>query len=139
MKIRTCLIIFLLLIIQINVFASVEYTSDQNNDGEPDQWFVIEEGIILRIDSDRNYDGIIDHILIYNDKGIKEYEELDYNYDGIMDDFYYFEDGQLSRREIDSNYDEQIDIWVELEDGKYIKRMEQDTDFDGERDVIKEY
>ncbi len=139
MKIRTSLIIFLLIVLHFNVLASVEYTSDQNNDGEPDQWFLMENGIIIRIESDRNYDGIIDNVLIYNENGIMEYEELDYNYDGIMDDFYYFEEGLLAIREIDSNYDEEIDIRVLLEEGKYVRRIERDTNFDGELDLIKEY
>lgn len=132
-------ILFIFLFIIISLHASVEYTSDQNNDGKPDQWFLLENGIIIRIDSDRNYDGIIDNSLIYNDQGVMEYEELDYNYDGEMDDFYFFEEGVLSRREIDSNYDSEIDIWILLDDGRYVKKLERDVDFDGELDIVKVY
>ncbi len=67
------------------------------------------------------------------------YEEFDFNYDGDMDDFYYFEEGTLSRQEIDTNFDRQIDMWIYLHEGMYVSRIERDLDFDGKVDRVTDY
>lgn len=88
---------------------------------------------------DRNNDGKTDYAAKLDDWGRKVREAMDFNYDGYFDDFLYYGRGVLVREEIDSNYDRQVDIWVYIEGGIYIARVEQDTNFDGVPDVVKDY
>jgi hypothetical protein len=113
--------------------------SDENDDGEPDQWIEELGNDQFRISKDRNFDGTADYALLYHGDGYKEYEELDFNYDGEMDDFYFYAGGILDYRTVDTNYDGKIDLWVYLSEGVYVAKIERDTDYDGEPDYIKEY
>jgi hypothetical protein len=118
--------------------ASTTYDVDQNKDGNPDQWYEVDDGRVLSARQDRNYDRQVDYLVEYDRDGRKTREEMDFNLDGRMDDFCYFEKGALVRQEIDSNFDDRIDVWVFLE-GPYIRRYEMDKDFNGQVDVIKDY
>ena len=123
----------------ISHLCAAPNTTDGNNDGYPDHWVEKTNGSISKISLDRNYDTKIDHIIEYDEEGLKIYEESDFNFDGIMDDFYFFEQGRLKRQEIDSNFDSRIDIWIFLESGMYIRKYEMDTDFDGKVDISKDF
>jgi hypothetical protein len=114
-------------------------TSDENSDGKVDRWYSMEGQSILEYTADRNFDGIVDHRVVFDEDGLPAYEELDFNLDGAMDDFYFYSGGALSRREIDSNYDDRCDIWVYLVEGVYVQRIERDADYDGEIDRVTEY
>lgn len=114
-------------------------TDDENGDGKPDRWFVINNGNIVEYRADTDFDGRVDTLVRYAGADRLEYEEYDYNLDGAMDDFYFYESGQLKRREVDSNFDGKVDLWVHLKDGRYVERLERDTDFDGTPDVLKDY
>ena len=57
----------------------------------------------------------------------------------MMDDYYFYDDGRLIREEIDTNFDEKVDVWVYLFEGIYIEKIEQDSDFDGQIDLVQEY
>ncbi len=119
--------------------ASPVFTTDENDDGKPDQWYEMIGGNISKISLDRNFDGKIDYVVEYNQQCQKTLETFDFNYDGSMDDYYFFEEGRLIRQEIDSNYDSRIDIWVHLYKGIYIQSYEADMNFDGVVDVRKNY
>ncbi|MCD6120518.1 MAG: hypothetical protein J7K04_01615 [Spirochaetales bacterium] len=119
--------------------ASSLYTADENKDGKPDQWYNMDSKTVRHLEADRNFDGKVDYIADFNEKGKMVSQKLDYNYDGVMDDFYYYKDGVLEKQEIDSNYDTKIDIWIYLYKGVYIKKYEKDTDHDGKPDIIKDY
>lgn len=114
-------------------------TSDENSDGVVDRWYSMEGLVILEYTADRDFDGAVDHRMLYDQEGLPTYEELDFNLDGAMDDFYFYTNGALNRREIDSNYDSKTDIWVYLCEGVYVEKIEQDTDYDGEIDRITAY
>lgn len=88
---------------------------------------------------DRNNDGKVDYAAKLDEWGGKVREALDFNYDGSFDDFLYYRRGVLVREEIDSNYDRKVDIWIYVEGGIYIARFEQDTNYDGVPDVVKNY
>ena len=114
-------------------------TEDVNEDGEPDRWIEESGNGYTFIRSDRNFDGVIDHVLKIDAAGNKVYEEMDFNLDGIMDDFSYYSRGVLERREIDTNFDTRIDLWITMYEGVYIMKVVRDTDFDGEPDKIIDY
>ena len=112
---------------------------DSNNDGNPDQWYVAQNGQITEMRVDRNHDGKVDYLVRYNAADGPDYEEYDYNYDGVMDDFLYHLGGVLVREEVDSNFDGRIDLWVYLHKGIYIERYERDADNDGKKDKVVDY
>lgn len=117
----------------------VEKTDDKNGDGNPDSWIVREEGNIICLKVDTDFDGQVDYLLRTDEDNKKIYEEIDFNHDGSLDDYYYYVDGILDRRELDSNYDGDVDIWVYLYKGIYIRKYARDTDYDGVVDVEKDY
>ena len=131
--------VFLLCAVSLCSWAGETLELDRNDDGETDQWYDLENGVVAQIHTDRNNDGEIDHSVRYGTKGNKIYEEYDFNYDGPMDDFYFYENGVLQRQEIDTNFDEQVDVWVFLHKGIYIRRYEIDTDYDGKVDRVVDY
>jgi hypothetical protein len=112
---------------------------DENEDGIIDQWIEMINDNISKVILDRDFDGEPDYFILYDEDANKIEEALDYNFDGEMDDFYYYENDVMIRREIDSNYDGFVDIYVYLYEGVYIKKIERDTDYDGEIDFIKDY
>ena len=106
---------FLLIFVVLIHVASAETsqrTMDDNSDGKPDQWYTIEQGVLLEYQADRNFDGLVDYKAEFIGSDQRLYEEFDFNYDGDMDDFYYFEEGTLARQEIDTNFDMKVDMWV---------------------------
>ncbi len=142
MEISIPRLIFVLILMAIPLSsgtASALYTTDENNDGKPDQWYNMKRNVVSHLEIDRNFDGKVDYIADFNSKGKMTKEEFDYNYDGKMDDFYYYDSGVLEKEEIDSNYDGKVDIWIYLYKGVYIKKYEKDTDYDGKPDIIKDY
>jgi len=88
---------------------------------------------------DRNDDGVVDYVIMVNDRGQKLREAVDFNYDGYMDDFYFYSNDVLQRQEIDTNFDLRIDAWVYLRRGVYIEMWERDRDFDGIIDDRERY
>jgi hypothetical protein len=128
-----------LLVTATSLGALSERAEDGNRDGTVDTWIQEENGRIVSLSRDRNFDGSIDSRKVYHPSGAPQLEELDFNFDGIMDDFYYYEEGVLIRQEIDTNFDGSVDVWVELVDGLYVASYEQDTDFDGTPDRRREF
>jgi hypothetical protein len=113
-------------------FSAAEViTSDQNSDGKADLWFTMQGESLIEYSADRNYDGVMDQKVFFDEDGMVQYEELDFNWDGQMDDFYFYSNGTLIRQEIDTNYDGSPDMWVHIIDGVYVEKIEQDGDFDG--------
>ncbi len=127
--------LFFALLPLISGFAD-EYAFDGNKDGKPDKWYDYEGGVVKWEKSDLNFDGVVDCVVEFDDKGKPKYEQLDNNFDGTFDTFYTYDKGKLVLEEIDSNYDGKIDIRIYY-DGIYVLKYEQDTDFDGVFDKIK--
>ncbi len=127
------------LALAVSLSAAELRSDDENGDGKPDRWFVIQNGVVLEYRADKDFDGRVDTLVRYASADRTEYEEYDFNLDGLMDDFYFYEGGRLKRREVDSNFDGRVDLWVMLSDGRYIERIERDTNFDGVVDVVKDY
>jgi hypothetical protein len=138
MYIQRLICAFLLVCAVVAVQGDV-HEADTNGDGKTDQWIERVDGTLTTVETDRDYDGVVDHTVEYDEDGRKTVEEMDYNFDGTMDDYSYFESGVLATREIDTNYDERVDLWVYLSEGMYIRKYERDTDYDGTPDVVQDY
>lgn len=89
--------------------------------------------------SDRNQDGSVDYVVLFNAEGLKVQEVYDVSHDGNFDDFYFYDDGELIMRELDTTHDGKIDVWVSLTRGYLITEIKRDTNGDGDPDYIKQY
>ncbi len=137
----TRLIKVVLLGMIILAYASGQTTERrfQGGDGEALRILPVEEYREPWITGDTNNDGRINYALMLNDRGVKRYEAVDHNNDGMMDNFYYYQNGVLSRQEIDTNYDGRIDLWIHMYDGVRVRGYERDTNHDGTADLIREF
>ena len=108
---------------------------DLNRDGKPDVWeyFVSAKDAeghvvdhLVRKEMDLNFDGKVDAVYWYDDKGDKVREQLDLDFDGKVDETIFFEKGQVVRKERDLNGDGKVDTWLFYERGQLV-RKERDT------------
>ncbi|HKK66536.1 MAG TPA: hypothetical protein VJ967_11855 [Clostridia bacterium] len=131
-------ILFLLIVLAVSLAAEEEESRDLSIEILLDEFHEIEDAEPA-IELDSNENGKIDYLIKTGEDGKKIMEVLDFDHDGSMDDFYMYDHGVLNQRAIDSNADGKIDIWVYLEEGVYIARYEEDTNFDGTMDRVKNY
>jgi hypothetical protein len=82
--------------------------------------------VLLCRESDLNGDGIKDVVRYYNDEGRPLREEADRNFDGQMDTITVFQDGRVVRTEIDSNRDGRVDTKIFYDDDGTPLRTERD-------------
>jgi hypothetical protein len=115
---------------------------DLNRDGKPDVWEYSvtskdAEGKsvehLVRKEMDLNFDGKVDAVYWYDDKGDKVREQLDLDFDGKVDETIFFEKGQVVRKERDLNGDGKVDTWLFYERGQLV-RKERDTKATGRVD-----
>lgn len=77
-------------------------------------------------ESDLNGDGTKDVVRYYNDEGRPLREESDRDFDGQMDTITIFQEGRVVRTEIDSNGDGRVDIKIFYDDRGAALRTERD-------------
>lgn len=112
--------------------------SDLNADGNKDVIrYYSDEGRPLREESDRNFDGRMDEITVFQEGQILR-QEFDNTNDGKVDTKIYFDKGKALRAERDLNGRSsgerwQPDRWEYFEDGRMV-RMGTDLDGDGKVD-----
>lgn len=83
---------------------------------------------------DRNYDGKIDRIEIYNTKGKIVKIEADTTNDGKMNEWIYLKDGVRSKAERDVNGDGTPDSFLKYDKKGVVIKSESDTTGDGKVD-----
>lgn len=72
-------------------------------------------------EADLNGDGVKDVVRHYNEEGRPVREEADRNFDGTMDIITLFQDGRIVRQELDTNADGRVDTKVYFEDGEMLR------------------
>jgi hypothetical protein len=77
-------------------------------------------------ESDLNGDGTKDVVRYYNEEGRPLREEADRNFDGTLDTITIFQEGHIVRQEIDENNDGRIDSKVYFDDEGHATRTERD-------------
>lgn len=82
--------------------------------------------VLVCRESDLNGDGTKDVVRYYNDEGRPLREEADRNFDGQMDTVTVFQNGRIVRTEIDSNADGRIDTKIFFDDDGQPLRTERD-------------
>jgi len=70
---------------------------------------------------DLNADGIKDVVRFYNEEGRPVREEADRNFDGRMDIITLFQDGRIVQQEIDENQDGRVDTKIFFENGRMVR------------------
>ena len=112
-----------------------EIRMDRNYDGVIDRVEVYDEkGIIIRVEADTTGDGKMNEWIYYK-KGNPTKAEKDVNGDGKVDTFLTYDDkGMIIKSETDTNRDGKINEWVSYKNGKPIK-AEKDTKGDGKPDT----
>jgi len=74
--------------------------------------------VLICRETDVNGDGKKDVIRYYDDEGRSLREEADRNFDGKMDQLLVYQNGQVAREELDGNYDGKIDTKIFYDGGK---------------------
>lgn len=115
---------------------------DLNKDGVPDAYqysrMVDDVAVVFRKEVDVNFDGKIDLIRSFNEKGDLVSERLDHDFDGRVDVVNFFEQGVIVKKEYDTNFDSTVDLWRYFDKGT-ISRKEADLNHDGKVDYWEYY
>jgi hypothetical protein len=74
--------------------------------------------VLICREADVNSDGKKDVVRIYDDEGRSLREQNDRNFDGKVDQLTVFQNGQIVRHEFDDNFDGKIETRVYFENGK---------------------
>ena len=77
--------------------------------------------VLVCRESDLNSDGAKDIIRYYTDEGRPLREEADRNFDGVMDEITIFQEGMIQRQEFDSQGDGKVDTKIFFDEGKPLR------------------
>ena len=153
--------------VQPSADGLVEQTVDINGDSKPDVFNYSRErggstGLLVRKETDLNYDGRVDVRTWFDETGQIEKEEMDGDFDGrvdwvdhyqngrrvmsevdtdwngIFDLFKYYEGNKVRRKESDTNGDGKVDFWEYFDEAGKVIRTGKDVDGDGVMDVRQE-
>lgn len=118
----------------IRKFKPKEIKMDRNYDGKVDRIEAYDEkGIIIRSETDTNNNGKMDEWVFY-EKGLPVKAEKDTNGDGKANTFLtYDKKGIMTKSETDTDNDGKINEWVHYKKGIPVK-AEKDTNGDGKPD-----
>lgn len=111
---------------------------DINGDGRADVFNYIKERedaapLMVRKESDLNWDGRIDLRAWFDDNGVITKEEMDGDFDGRVDWVDHYQGDRRVMSEIDTDFDGIFDLFKYYE-GKVVRRVERDSDHDGKVD-----
>ncbi len=112
--------------------------SDLNFDGRVDvrAWFT-EAGVLEKQEWDGDFDGRVDWVDHYQGN-VRVLSEWDTNNDGRFDEFRSYENGKVRRKERDTNADDQVDQWEYLDEQGRVTKTGRDIDGDGVMDERNE-
>lgn len=112
---------------------------DTNRDGKPDAWTHMDGTRLLRMEIDRNFDGVVDRWEYYADDGSIEKVGFSRANDGIVDAWaFQGTKGEIVRIEISTRRDGIVSRW-ELYEGGVLARAEEDSDGDNRVDKWETY
>ena len=117
----------------------VEQAVDINGDGKPDVFNFLQprtDGprLVIRRESDLNWDSRIDVRTWFDIQGRIEKEEMDGDFDGRVDWVDHYQGGKRVLSEVDSDYDGAYDLF-KIYEGGVVRRKERDTNGDGTVDM----
>jgi hypothetical protein len=77
--------------------------------------------ILICREADVNHDGLIDVIRIYDDDGRPTREDSDRNFDGTVDQVTLYQSGEVVQHEFDNNFDGRVDTKVFYSKGQPVR------------------
>ncbi len=111
---------------------------DADRDGKPEEVrYFGDDGRLLRVELDRNYDGTIDAWITFS-AGVAVARELDESGDGTPDAFEQYAGGRMTRREVDRDANGGRDAFYRFESGSLVEETH-DADGDGRIDLTIVY
>jgi hypothetical protein len=90
---------------------------DDNHDGKPDHFLTYRNGLLAKVEVDRNFDGKIDKWEICDSEGRPKQAELDNNFDGRPDEWVTFRDGHVETEKIDTDFNGIPDMFATYKNG----------------------
>lgn len=113
----------------------VRKETDLNWDGRIDvrAWFD-DSGALIKEEMDGDFDGRVDWVDHYQGER-RVLSEVDTDFDGIFDLFKYYEGKTLRRKERDSNHDGKVDFWEYFDEAGNVVKTGKDLDGDGVMDI----
>ena len=116
----------------------VRKETDLNWDGRIDVWTWFDEnGLIEKEELDGDFDSRRDWVDHYQG-GKRVMSEVDTDYNGVFDLFKYYEGGKIRRKERDTNADGRMDYWEYFDDQGKVIKTGKDIDGDGVMDLRDE-
>ena len=111
---------------------------DINGDGTADVYNYMREredaaALMVRKETDLNWDGRIDVRAWFNDTGELTKEEMDGDFDGRVDWVDHYQGDRRVMSEVDTDFDGTFDLFKYYE-GNAVRRKERDSDHDGRVD-----
>ncbi|RME29401.1 MAG: hypothetical protein D6798_00140 [Deltaproteobacteria bacterium] len=124
---------------EVNSEGLLVQAIDVNGDGRADVFNYMRERednapLMVRKETDLNWDGRIDVRAWFDDSGVLEKEEMDGDFDGRVDWTDHYQGGKRVLSEIDTDFDGTYDLFKYYEGAK-VRRKERDTDRDGSVDL----
>ena len=121
-----------------NAMQVTRRSLDADRDGKPEEVrYFDEQGVYVRKEEDRDYDGRIDAWSTFRG-GELAVREIDSDGDGDRDVFENYARGRMTSREIDRNHDGKRDAFYEYQNDSLVSERH-DTDYDGTVDFRMEY
>jgi hypothetical protein len=88
-----------------------QLTYDSDGNGKPDTWAYMDGARVLRVEIDKNEDGIIERWEYYDARHALEKVEVSTRPDGKVTRTEFYADGALARAEEDADGDGAVDRW----------------------------
>lgn len=85
---------------------------DFDADGRLDEHYIYRNGVISKLEVDRNFDGKIDFTTTYDPAGLPESSRADENFDGNFETTLAYQNNQVTYEKSDSNADGEIDMVI---------------------------
>jgi hypothetical protein len=112
---------------------------DTDGDGRPDHWAHYEDGVLVSMASDLNFDGKRDSWTEFDRNSRPTAAREDRNFDGKADSFIRYVDGRPTSMEEDSDFDGKVDRWTEFGERGLIRAQKEDSNGDGRPDWWNDY
>jgi len=103
-------------------------TYDSNGDGKPDTWAYMDGTRVLRVEIDKNQDGVIERWEYYGPRQVLEKVEISTRSDGKVTRTEFYAAAAVARAEEDTDGDGNVDRWE-----SYANGLVQSVAFDTER------
>lgn len=83
---------------------------DFDADGRLDELYTYRNGLLSKMEADRNFDSKTDYVTNFDQAGLAESSSADENFDGVFETTYLYQNNQVTYEKIDTNEDGEVDL-----------------------------